>query len=303
MNVIIKSNEDFVVKEVISDKFLRKFVRTPSGMKRVDGPYSLYLMRKNGENTKDAVRKLAGKLGLRKDSIGYAGLKDKNAITYQYITIRDSFPKDLDAGNICLSFVAKAANHISIGDLKGNDFEITLHDCEIEKMEDAAKMMRETGFPNFFGCQRFGKNMDNYLIGKCLVKREFDKAERMILSQGKYAVSRNDLKFFIHSYQSWIFNSLLKKCIEKGSACDTIMIVGYGTKANNGIVKDFLDSEKITPHDFMIDELKICCRGGERKAFIKTDIRYAIYKNMAVLKFFLPKGCYATSLLEEIKKI
>src|SRR3989344_6845243 len=104
MNFTLKTNEDFVVRDVISDKFLRKFSRTSSGVSRIDGPYSVYIMKKSGENTKDAIRKIKERTG---KEVGYAGLKDRNAVTYQYITLKDADFESMDMGNITLSFVSK----------------------------------------------------------------------------------------------------------------------------------------------------------------------------------------------------
>lgn len=298
MNFTLKTNEDFVVREVISDKFLRKFSRTPSGVSKIDGPYSIYMMKKSGENTKDAIRRIRERTG---KEAGYAGLKDKNAVTYQYITLKDADFESMDMGNITLSLVSKSSNAISVGDLKGNNFEITLHDFgDHAKMEDAIKSVSAKGFPNFFGPQRFGRNMDNYLIGRCLVRKDTKKAMKMIESQGRNP-SKDMTKFFIHSYQSWIFNAALRKCLEKGDVPKQLPMVGYGSVIRNGAVKDIVEKEGITPKDFMISELSICCRGGMRDTFVKTSVEYYFRNSSVTLRFFLPKGCYATQLLEEIK--
>ena len=299
MDFTLKTNEDFVVREVISEKFARKFSRTSKGVSRIDGPFSVYLMKKSGENTKDAILKINDRTG--KD-VGYAGLKDKNAVTYQYITIKDADFEDMDMGNIALSFVSKSQNAITIGDLKGNNFEITLHDFgDHARMEDAIKHASSKGFPNLFGKQRFGRNMDNYLIGRHIVKGNMKKAMEMMDAQ-EMKPSKDMTKFFIHSYQSWIFNSVLIKCIEKSQIPDQLPIVGYGSKIDSDIVKNILEKECISPKDFMINELSICCRGGMRDTFVKTKIEHYFRNSSVTLKFFLPKGCYATQLLEEIRK-
>lgn len=301
MRGVLRTNEDFVVREVIEDKFLRKFVRTKSGVSRVDGPYSLYIMKKSGENTRDAIRKISGKTGI--SDIGYAGLKDRNAVTYQYITVKNASFRDMDIGNVHLSFMSKTRNHISVGDLIGNNFEITLHGCtEIEKIEEISGIMKEKGFPNFFGRQRFGVNMDNYLIGRCVVRRDFSGAGKLVAGQGK-SFSKVGMKFFIHSYQSWIFNCALRECIRTGKVPETLPLVGYGSRITNDIMKGFVEKEGVRPEDFRISELGMCCTGSERATYVRTDMKYSISRDKVLLKFFLPKGSYATVLLEEMKKM
>ncbi|MBI2172817.1 MAG: tRNA pseudouridine(13) synthase TruD [Candidatus Aenigmarchaeota archaeon] len=305
MNFALRTNDDFVVREVIDDKFLRKFERTSSGVRLVKGRYSLYLMMKSGENTRDVIRKICERTGAR--DVGYAGLKDKNAVTYQYITVKDSSFDDLDMGNISVSFVSKTANHISVGDLKGNDFEITLHECtEIEKLEDFARSVRDEGFYNFFGRQRFGVNADNYMIGRCMVKGDMKKAGKAVECQtgkGMSSLQKAEIKFFIHSYQSWIFNCVLQKCIENRNVPVKLPLVGYGSRIQNPFMKSFLAMEGVSPDDFMLRGMRICCRGSERQTRVKTTVSYAIKNSTALLKFFLPKGSYATVLLDEMKKM
>ncbi len=305
MHFALRTNDDFVVREVIDNKFLRKFERTPSGVSRIRGPYSLYIVRKSGENTRDAIKKLREKTGV--SEIGYAGLKDKNAVTYQYITVKDSPFDALDMGNISVSFVSKSMNHISVGDLLGNNFEITLHECtEVEKLEDFARSVRDDGFYNFFGRQRFGVNADNYLIGRCIVKGDMKKAGKAVECQtgkGMASLQKAGIKFFIHSYQSWIFNCVLQKCIENKNVPDKLPLVGYGSKIQNSFMKSFLDREGVSPDDFMLRGMRICCRGSERATRVRTSVSYVIRNSTALMKFFLPKGSYATVLLDALEKM
>src|SRR3989338_936985 len=84
----VEREEDFVVEEIPLKKFLAKFSRDSSGVSPIKGPYSLVLLKKKGMTTKDVIDFISRKLSIRKEDIGYAGLKDKFAVTSQYMTIK-----------------------------------------------------------------------------------------------------------------------------------------------------------------------------------------------------------------------
>jgi tRNA pseudouridine13 synthase len=312
----LRENEDFVVREIIDPKFLIKFSRDASGVKPVKGPYTLFLLEKNGLGTIDALKIIAKQFSIRVADIGYAGLKDKNAITFQYVTIK-GIEKEINKDNLKLTKVGYSKNMICVGDLIGNKFEITLHDCKnIQNLEKIISEIKERGLPNHFGPQRFGINEDNHKIGKMIVKRRLEHALSLInKNHSKHyddirKVPKKMLKFFIHAYQSWIFNEALSEYIKnsKKPACDNIPIIGYGSKPAakhfDMILKNILKKEGISADNFRLSELMICCNGGKRKAFISvSDISYDIKDNDVKICFALPKGSYATVLINEINKL
>ena len=266
----VKSPGDFIVREAIDGKFLRKFRRAGKGVEKMSGPYTLILVKKMGMTTEDAVKIIAEKFGIGKRLVGYAGLKDKFAITEQYMTVKKdiiSFREE----NMEISVIGKTDRHISVGDLICNEFEITLHNVRnTKKIIGNIKKIEKSWLRNFFGPQRFSKN--NHIIGGLLAKKEFEKAEKLLFRKIE-SVPKERLKFYLHAYQSCLFNRKLKK-----------------TK------KAFIELKPIK-----IDELRISCAGGKRKAKIKTGkIACEISGNVMKLKFALPKGSYATALLEQI---
>ncbi len=96
------------------------------------------------------------------NEIGYAGLKDKNATTTQYISIPKKYSKDLKNfkhNKIEILETTLHGSKLNIGDLKGNHFEINLHEVKQEdvgKIEKLLKQISKIGMPNYFGFQRFG---------------------------------------------------------------------------------------------------------------------------------------------------
>ena len=167
-----------------------------------------------------------------------------------------------------------------------------LKNSEIEKYKEICK----NGFKNYFGPQRFGKKGKNHIIGKYILKRDFEKAEELI---NKYCykirslknLEKRTIKFFINAYQSHIFNIMLKNSNKK-----ILEIPGYKSRQNILIKKDGLSKK-----DFRINELKITCNGSIRNSKVVPE-NFSFEKDKkTLLKFFLPKGSYATTLIYTIK--
>ncbi len=310
----IKSPEDFIVNEVIDKKFLRSFERTSNGVRKVSGPYTIFLLKKSNMTTHEALDIVAQKMSVPVSDIGYAGLKDKSAVTSQYITIRNPKAEKIELDYLSLVRIGATNRHISIGNLTGNEFLITLHGCKNANSREEIMKALSKGIPNYFGLQRFGSERNNHIVGKCLINRDFNGALRIInKTNNKEYRSVNDvdkkaLKFFVHAYQSWIFNEALNTYISKNKKplFRKMPIVGFDTKISGDfmgkIMKSILRKEKIIPSAFRISELNLSCSGGERDAFIKVNAKIDSRDDEITLSFALPKGSYATNVIREIAK-
>lgn len=146
---------------------------------------------------------LAKATGLKERDIGYAGLKDKNATTIQYISLPKQYEKELNKNlttekiEILERSYNKAA--IKIGALKGNRFSIVLHhinENDAKFFNTTAKMMQSKGIPNYYGYQRFGEDSQSYLQGK-----------EIALSGKRLKGSKE--KLLVSAYQSHLFNRWL----------------------------------------------------------------------------------------------
>lgn len=292
--------EDFAVREIIHPIFLRK---------SSEGKYTLFLVKKRNMTTHEAIKKLAS-LGFV--DIGYAGLKDKFAVTWQYMSAMAE-PKKYEIDNLEVVPVGSSRKLLP-GDLLGNVFAVTLHDCEnIEKLPLIIKELLDRGMPNYFGMQRFGRYGKNLEIGKHLVKRNFRRALKMINKQSRgfrsiNNVPKQQLRFMVNAYQSWIFNQALNAYIDKYKKpyFTPAPLVGYNTHFTSGImdsiIRNICSKEAVAAADFRINELMMTCLGDRRNAFIRlTEIDYSLGRDVK-LAFTLPKGSYATVLLREICK-
>jgi len=303
----IEKPEDFVVKEILSNRYT-KFSRTSSGMSKTQGKNTLCLLKKRGVTTRAAIEIVSKELGINRNDIGYAGLKDKFAVTEQYVTIRNRRIENIELGDLSLSFIGMTDKFMPKGDLEGNKFFITLHGCKAEKTGMKVKEILSKPMPNYFGLQRFGKDGNNHVIGRFLVKRDFDRALFLINEQYKRnyvkinQVPKEKLKFFVNSYQSFLFNEALNELIKKGKKAGKTAIFGFGTGINNAIVKKIAAREGITPESFRFSELGFSCSGSTRDAFIKlAGLTYSSEGDTVRLGFSLPKGSYATVLINELR--
>ena len=146
---------------------------------------------------------LAKATGLQERDIGYAGLKDKNATTIQYISLPKQSERDLNANLTTekIEILERTYNKspIKIGHLKGNQFSIVLHhinESDAKFFNTTAKMMQSKGIPNYYGYQRFGEDSRSYLQGK-----------EIALSGKKLKGSKE--KLLVSAYQSHLFNKWL----------------------------------------------------------------------------------------------
>lgn len=178
--VIKQKPEDFVVEEL--------------PLKKEPGDrYTHVLAEKKNLETQDVVRKLSNKLSISPKKIGYAGNKDKRAVTRQWFSIQGVDPKDLvelNVSNIVFSEFTKSESPIKLGDLEGNKFAITIRDID-HSVNETSKMLKKTldeaeskKIPNFFGPQRFGgKRLVTHLVGEEVVKGNFEEAVKIYLTK------------------------------------------------------------------------------------------------------------------------
>jgi len=139
--------EDFRVEEVLELPITK------------EGDYSYYLLEKRNINTLLAIDLIQKYWKVSRDRIGFCGLKDKRAVTKQYISIKNGPEEDLIGPNFSLRFVGKGKEPLSLGLAKGNLFTVTLRGFPSEKLVSALNKVRELGFANYFGEQRFSSDL------------------------------------------------------------------------------------------------------------------------------------------------
>jgi tRNA pseudouridine13 synthase len=336
-----QSARDFVVDEIPLYPF--------SG----EGEHLVLHVRKKNLTTWQMIDALAHHLGIKGRDIGYAGLKDKNAQTKQYISVLKKFEpmlENFEHEGIKILERHYHNNKIRTGHLKGNRFFIRLkkvNPTSAMKIQEALKAIKKNGMPNYFGFQRFGLDGENYLKGKAILEGTLKEKNRKLKD------------FYINSYQSYLFNAWLARRIEMSKMVESFTMNELNTVLP--LPKEELMSMKGQKHPFKLvhgdvmmhypygkifhyeseDELQRFDKhdisvtgllsgtratravklaqsiekefdviengvdGARRYAWIYPEEVEGEYKENEAwfeLHFTLPKGCYATVLIEEIAK-
>jgi len=176
------------------------------------GEHQYVQLRKRLLTTPEAVRRLARACGMNERDVGYAGLKDKHAVTTQWLSLSTKTPisAELDLGpGVEIVQVTRHDNKLRTGHLLGNRFTITLvgvHADAMSRAEAIAARLRADGLPNYFGVQRFGHGGRNLTDAISW------------LARGARGRNRFEQKLFPSVVQSELFNRYLSARLALGKA-------------------------------------------------------------------------------------
>ncbi|MBI5391851.1 tRNA pseudouridine(13) synthase TruD [Candidatus Woesearchaeota archaeon] len=304
---IKQTPEDFIVEEQI------QLIFEP-------GQYLYVKATKKGWNTISMIEQLAEILHLPKKYFSFAGAKDKQAVTTQYISITHAKKEQIERikiKDITLEVVGTGKNPIHLGDLTGNHFKIKL---EFE-------LPRTDFLVNYFGEQRFSAN--NYEIGKAMLEKDWKKAcalinhEKINVSLQKYPadyigalkkIDKKILSLYLHAVQARIWNKTVVRILQKEKNAVqyeervfiqkrkenfTIPLISFDTDIEAHpyaeILKEALAEAGITKNQFILRSFpEILPVNTERQVFV--DVKDWKYEKPFV-EFTLPKGSYATMLV------
>jgi len=148
-----------------------------------DGPYLICRLTKTNWELQHAIKEIAKRLGISHRRIGWAGTKDRNAVTRQLISLYHVTPDQVSGirlKDITLEPVGQSNEALSLGDLLGNRFDILIRDCDPAELEMRVRETSATvsqAVPNYFGLQRFGATRPvTHLVGECILRGDFEKA-------------------------------------------------------------------------------------------------------------------------------
>ena len=176
--VIKQQPQDFIVEEIPLYK--------PSG----EGTHIYALIEKTQLTTHDAIARIAVALGVRRNDIGYAGRKDAQAVTRQWISIEHINPDKLSAIHTPQLKVVQTDRHsnkLKVGHLSGNKFTIRMRNLSVptKQAEKIAQSIMDVlirrGVPNYFGPQRFGGRGNSAQLGWMLIENNTEEFCRLIL--------------------------------------------------------------------------------------------------------------------------
>jgi tRNA pseudouridine13 synthase len=295
-------NEDFIVTELP--------LQLPSG----EGEHIWLDIEKNGANTAFIAQQLAEAAGVHERDVGYAGLKDRYAITRQWFSIYLPIGKgkgetpDLTLLQHPEFKVLSQSRHLKKlrpGDLQGNRFRIVLREVtgDRDAMEANLKAVASHGVPNYFGAQRFGFEGRNVMQGLAMLAREIRV--------------RNPKKkgIYLSAVRSFVFNEVLALRIQRGlwgrtlpgdvmdeAGRPTGPLWGRGRVITTDQAQA-LENGVAGRHATLCDGLEHAGLDQERRALVASPAGLSWewpQANELVLTFSLPAGSYATSVLTEI---
>ncbi|XP_035676228.1 pseudouridylate synthase 7 homolog [Branchiostoma floridae] len=151
--------------------------------------YCHFVLYKENLDTMDAINMLAMNLRVRPGFFAYAGTKDKRAITVQEVTAyRIAAERLCDLNKHTSRYVLGNFRYteqpLKLGLLSGNHFTIVLRNCtgSPEQIEAGMMSLRDNGFINYFGMQRFGTtSVPSHHVGRALLHSKWEEAIELIL--------------------------------------------------------------------------------------------------------------------------
>ncbi len=313
--------EDFIVEEI------------PSYSVDETGRYTYFELKKVNYTTLNAIKRVAERSRIDFKKFSFAGTKDKNAITTQVVSVANRLGKDIEhfgTEEVQLAFLGYGKEPISLGDLKGNYFRITVRNLDLVPKD----IMAKTTFMNLFGEQRFSTN--NARIGKLLIQGKAGEAAKLILETDKQYgkamffhlekykndyvgalknIPRKILTMYVHSYQSMLWNQAAEALWNEGVRENrAIPLVGFGTELGDDeisqIIMHLLKEEGISQRDLIIRNMPDLSSEGDSRQYLALARNLKVSepkedelnkgKKKIILEFDLDKGCYATEFVRQL---
>ena len=313
----LKQNpEDFIVHEIID-------------LDRKPGDYLYVEVTKKDLNTQDVINEICRVLNLQKRSVGFAGNKDKKAITTQYFSLykvkKDSLSK-IKIKDVKITPLHYGSRPIFLGALTGNHFKIRYN-------KPISRRIRLDSMVNYYGEQRFSSN--NKDIGKAMLERNFKKACTLIdnAKVNDYLKRKDDpigalkiidrslLSLYINAFQAYLWNEVAKRFIrenykhkieheglyfvERPRTRVSIPLISFDAKIKNKTLAryylELLRREGIRFFHYNLPEFQnLISKTSFRPLFIKVS-NFRVYKDF--IEFDLPKGSFATIFLKNLEAI
>jgi tRNA pseudouridine13 synthase len=183
--------EDFVVEELPAYR--------PSG----EGGHTFLWIEKRLRNSEEVARWLAREAGVPARDVGYAGRKDRFAVTRQFFSVPGLDPDralGLAQEGVRVLEAARHPHKLRTGQLRGNRFDLRVHGltpAQQAKVDAVRERLCAVGLPNRFGDQRFGREGGNAERG------------RRVLAGEEKGRDRREARFLVSALQSAVFNTVL----------------------------------------------------------------------------------------------
>ncbi len=313
--------EDFIVTEALSFPF--------SG----EGEHAYLKIKKTNQNTNWVTKQLAKHFLVKERDIGYAGLKDRHAITTQwfslpYKTINAEKLNTFSEAGIEILEQQRHSGKLRKGAIKYNHFNITLREvkADADALSERLNLIQQNGVPNYFDEQRFGRQRQNLVAFNDMI-------------EGKFKPKRHKQRIYISAARSWLFNQVLASRVSQqswatGLPGDVYQLDGsktvFTTNELDDVIRQRLAENDIHPTAPLWGRGTLTTSGdalGLEQAVLEAwsawgnslekfglkqqrratrvipdclEYDYNSDENQLKLSFKLPSGAYATNLLREI---
>lgn len=316
------SDEDFVVDEELG------FATTGVG------EHLFLRLRETGCNTDWVAGQLARWGGRPRNDVGFAGLKDRRAVTEQWFSVRFPGGRHPDPATLSIPGVLLVEHSLhnrklKRGALSGNRFRlrVTALEADAGLLEDRLQSVARRGVPNAFGPQRFGRDQGN-----------LRRAEAWF--RGGPAPRRHERGFALSAARSLIFNAVLAERVaagdwERAAPGDPVGLDGRGSwfiaESGDATLAGRLETLDVHPtgplwgrgeppgdgpgavlERTVADRFRLFAEGlaaagleQERRALrVRVrDLRWQLAGDVLELSFGLPAGAYATAVLREVVEV
>ncbi|MFA5684087.1 MAG: tRNA pseudouridine(13) synthase TruD [Lysobacteraceae bacterium] len=297
------------------------------------GEHLFLRVRKRGANTAWVAAQLARWAGIDERGVGYAGLKDRHAVTTQTFSLhlpgREAPAAWPQSDELDILEASRHGRKLPRGALRGNRFRIVLREVrgEREAIEAQLGRIREHGFPNYFGEQRFGHAGGNLDAARRLFAgRRMDRNKRAIALSAARAELFNSVLAVRIGENCWnrgldgevwmldgsrsvfgpqTLDAELTERLQRGDIHPSGPLWGRGTLRSEAAAQA-LETRALAGFEDIQRGLESAGLNQERRALrvIPTDMDWRWPQPETLeLDFFLPAGSYATALLRELGEV
>jgi tRNA pseudouridine13 synthase len=311
--------EDFRVEEILGYE--------PDG----EGEHAFLWVEKREANTDWVARELARFAGVSPMNVGYAGLKDRHAVTRQAFTVQLPGKADPDwnafpHAEVNVLSSARHKRKLKRGALRGNRFVLVLRDVQGDRSraEEVLQAIASRGVPNYFGEQRFGREGGNVAQARAMFAgRRVDRDKRSILLSAARSHIFNSVLaarverdawdkplegdiWSLAGSRSWFgpepFDDVLAARLAQGDIHPSGPLWGQGDSPAGGAAGE-LERDVAAAFGDLADGLVAARMDQERRPLrlLPKDLRWQwLDGNALELSFELPAGAYATVVVREL---
>ncbi len=292
------------------------------------GEHLLIQIRKSGHNTRWVAKRLAEIANIPYRAVSFAGLKDRHALTEQWFGLHLAGRPDPNISSQLpdgVEIVAMTRHHRKLrqGQVKSNHFQINIRQCEFidtvslpEKISERIRSLAMHGVPNYFGPQRFGRNLANLeILGSARELRGLNRETR---------------SFALSALRSGLFNGYLAERVRRDDWTELLegevaqsgsprgpaetglthpmqqrlpsgLLWGRGDLASGGIARE-LELEFFGRFPDTTAILESAGAKASRRVLHSrlTNLQWSLQGDTLTLEFALGSGAYATAVLREV---